>query len=198
MLPYAEPTSGRPPTALPARRKPLRKPVSIIFKWGLALERSIAYSTSSQADMAQLVEHNLSLIHICLGRETLALRIASQGVPHIICVALSVDAHEAEQLARLYAAALAANRAMHVERQPIRAAFVRVGRAIPSQVILLKIARRICHTPVHGVRQETIHLRIAHHGEQRRRVRLGKATQHEPICLQRSHRLPFPVRHMPW
>ena len=64
MLPYAEPTSGRPPTALPARRKPLRKPVSIIFKWGLALERSIAYSTSSQADMAQLVEHNLAKVGV--------------------------------------------------------------------------------------------------------------------------------------
>ena len=64
MLPYAEPTSDRPPTALPVRRKPLRKPVSIIFKWGLALERSIAYSTSSQADMAQLVEHNLAKVGV--------------------------------------------------------------------------------------------------------------------------------------
>ena len=64
MLPYAEPTSDRPLTALPVRRKPLRKPVSIIFKWGLALERSIAYSTSSQADMAQLVEHNLAKVGV--------------------------------------------------------------------------------------------------------------------------------------
>ena len=64
MLPYAEPRSDRPLTALPVRRKPLRKPVSIIFKWGLALERSIAYSTSSQADMAQLVEHNLAKVGV--------------------------------------------------------------------------------------------------------------------------------------
>ena len=64
MLPYAEPTSDRPLTVLPVRRKPLRKPVSIIFKWGLALERSIAYSTSSQADMAQLVEHNLAKVGV--------------------------------------------------------------------------------------------------------------------------------------
>ncbi len=64
MLPYAEPRSDCPLTALPVRRKPLRKPVSIIFKWGLALERSIAYSTSSQADMAQLVEHNLAKVGV--------------------------------------------------------------------------------------------------------------------------------------
>ena len=64
MLPYAEPRSDRPLTALPVRRKPLQKPVSIIFKWGLALERTIAYSTSSQADMAQLVEHNLAKVGV--------------------------------------------------------------------------------------------------------------------------------------
>ena len=64
MLPYAEPRSDRPLTALPVRWQPLRKPVSIIFKWGLALERSIAYSTSSQADMAQLVEHNLAKVGV--------------------------------------------------------------------------------------------------------------------------------------
>ena len=64
LLPYAKPTSNRPQMALPVRRNPLRKPVSIIFKWGLALERSIAYSTSSQADMAQLVEHNLAKVGV--------------------------------------------------------------------------------------------------------------------------------------
>ena len=64
LLPYAKPTSNRPQMALPVRWQPLRKPVSIIFKWGLALERSIAYSTSSQADMAQLVEHNLAKVGV--------------------------------------------------------------------------------------------------------------------------------------
>lgn len=65
-----------------------------------------------------------------LGRVAVTLSLTRQSVPHIERLTFGIDAHKPNQLARSAIRALAANRAMHVERQPIRTKPASVGVTI--------------------------------------------------------------------